>query len=230
MHLYIPSFYGDVSLEHSPEEEKCFLRTTNLSASETALLKKVLKKYEVDQGKRLTNRKYVLPVPVDKARAFIVKALKGEQKTILAVKIEDPKPGEPQVEKVGTVVEAIKKGAKKAVETVVPMGGCPMPIYDALLAREIRATHVLEQFLTPTQLTDYRRQGSIVVIGGSSRKRYLVSHRHSKTASIRGMVWGLDGQAGSCVHHSHLPAPEEILAIMVALATHENDWLEKRIP
>jgi len=230
MQLYIPSFYGDVSLEESPEKDQCFLRTTDLTAQEEELVKKVLKRFKVDEGKRLKNRKYHLPASMDRARGYLMRALKGKQKTILAVKIDDPKPGEPQVEQVGTVVEAVKKGAEKAVQTVLPRGGCPAPIYDAMKAREIRATNVLEQFLTPTQLADYRRQGSIVVIGGDSGLRYLVSHRFSRTASRRGMVCGLDGQRGNCVHHSHLPHAEEVLALLVVLSTNENAWLRKEIP
>lgn len=229
MRIWIPSFHGDVNLEKSPKEGECFLRTTDLTEPEKDNLLKVLKKYDVEKGKRLINRKYVLPVSIEDAHKHLLKELKGDQVIITAFKVIAPEPGKKQVEEVGTIKKVVDK-AKDLVSTVVPRGGCPPPPYDEALAREIRATRVLNRFLTPTQSMDFRRQGSVMVYGGDTGDQFLVSHRHSKAASRHGMVKNVTTGCRTCVHHSHLPAPEEVLALLVALQCREKAWLRHDIP
>jgi len=229
MILYIPSNFGDLTLEPAPAEKECFLRTHQLSIPEETVLKKVLTKYGLQPGEKFDDRKYVLPVSMDKARKYLTRVLKGHKQTILAYKIEGPASMGKQVEEVGTVVEAEKRGAKKAVETTAPDRGCPPPLFDKFKEAEIRATRVLHEFTTPEQQEDLRKTFSMVVTGGETGHRYLVSHRFSRNASRLGIVHDIDKGRALCVHQSELPAAEELLALLVALQCREQKWVDYQL-
>jgi hypothetical protein len=210
---------------------------------EIEILRKMLKKYKVEEGKRVAPRKYVLPVSLIKAHKYVARILKGGA-TITAIKIET------EIEEVEDLKEAEEKGAKEAVTTPVPKRGCPMPIWDplkeaearatAVLERflnpepiwdplkeaEARATAVLERFLNPDQLEDFKQKKAFVVRGGETGKHYMVCHRYSRRASKYGIVYDMRKKCRVCVEPTDLPAPEEMLALLVVLSCErtEKSW------
>lgn len=105
----------------------------------------------------------------------------------------------------------------KAATVARPTVGCPMPDFGQA---EIRATAVLCEFLTPEQLRDYEREGCFLVTGIDSGHRYAVIHRNWATAfSEYGgrQLYDLDERAAKCIHDWEVPAPEEMLAILLHL-------------
>jgi hypothetical protein len=228
MRVYIPSFWGDVEILGKGSKES-ILKTSNLSMDEIALVKGLLKKYKVPEPSVMAPATFTLPASLEKVHAQVAKLLKKGRPTITAIKLSNGR-----LEEVQTLAEGEKKLAadgvkeedRKAVTTPVPTRGCPMPVYDALKARAIRATRVLLEFLNPTQAKDYANERAVIVVGGRSGKKYRVAHRESEIASNFGMVSEIGG-ISVCCHHTDMPAAEEVLALLVALScpTTEMAWI-----
>ncbi len=119
-----------------------------------------------------------------------------------------------------------KKEPAAAATVAVPARGCPQPDFEKV---EIRATRVLKEFLSPQQLEDFERYQAFMVIGADTGHRYRVASRHasgyqatyadgSGALTARGhQFFDLDERRSYCVHDWDVPAPEEMLAIMLAV-------------
>ena len=80
--------------------------------------------------------------------------------------------------------EEEKKPAKKpeaATTVAAPERGCPPPSFEQA---EVRASRVLEVFLSPEQLEDFRTRQQFVVEGADTGHRYLLTVRHAPARSL----------------------------------------------
>lgn len=115
------------------------------------------------------------------------------------------------------------KGKKpKAAATVQrPTPSCPQCVPGSIgPARE-----VLLSFLSQEQHTEWAKDRSITVIGGTTGCRYLISHRHSVLAQRQGRIcYSLDDQMVVHFHDTSVPPEEEVLAAKLILE-HREAWL-----
>jgi len=109
----------------------------------------------------------------------------------------------------------------EAVATTVaaPAIGCPTPDFERA---EIRATRVLEAFLTTDQLEDFRTTQSFVAVGQETGHRYLLTSRNapqrSKVSTSMRSLFDLDEGYALCVHDWAVPTAEELLGLLVCLS------------
>lgn len=226
MRIYFPSFYGDIKLETQEKNDNCIMVTTDLSPAEEAIVKKLLEKFIINGSGVLENKSFDLEVPLATAHKYLKGIMKKKGPQITAVSVIGTSDTNLQLKEVSTIDEAIETGSEEAVTTSVPKRGCPMPVFNPSVERHIRATAVLLRFLTDRQKSDFEREHAFVTFGGSSRDRYLVSHRHSRMASNKGIVFNLDQNRSVCVEQSILPPAEELLAILATLQCREPEWIE----
>lgn len=116
-----------------------------------------------------------------------------------------------------------EKKAKAGVTVAAPTIGCPMPDF---ARAEVRATRVLEAFLDPEQLEDYRAEGRFMVVGADTGHRYLLAHREQPhlLAQMGGrQVFDLDAGFPICVHDWTVPAAEELLTLKLMLTLPGNE-------
>jgi hypothetical protein len=113
------------------------------------------------------------------------------------------------------------------VTVAQPVIGCPAPDFDEA---EVRATRVLEAFLSPEQLEDFREGQQFVVTGVDTGHRYLLTSRHAPKVRFRHQsfrsLFDLDDQIALCVHDWEVPAAEELLGLLIHLQLPE---LEKHV-
>lgn len=218
---YIPSFYGDISVKRA--DKGSLVELHDLTALEKTALEAVnklcaKKKWgEIDLGKKSQT---LMDAPFDDLHAAIAKELKQGRKVLDAV-----------VFKSGEIVESstLGKDAKAGVSVPVPTKGCPQPDFDEV---EVRATRVLETFLSPEQLMDFRKYQAFTVIGGETGHAYQVTSRNAK-ASLRakyGQVYDLDEQNELCVHDWEAPAAEELLSLALHLQLPGQEGYVRDLP
>lgn len=159
---------------------------------------------------------------MDAVMKYLTRVLKRGEPTLQVVRF-----GGGRLEESDSLAEAEAAGATVAVATEVPKRGCPMPVFDPTREAEIRATRVLEAFMTPVQTADFNRLQAVGVRGADTGRRYVISHRFSRMASRRGIVFDLDRRRRCCVEPSQLRPAEEVLALMICLQlrNREREWL-----
>jgi hypothetical protein len=80
-------------------------------------------------------------------------------------------------------------------------------------------------FLNEEEHEDWAKERAIVVTGGLSGHRYLLAHRHSKTAAKIGRVcYDLDDRCVVHFHDNSVPPEEEVLGAKLILE-HREPWL-----
>jgi hypothetical protein len=122
---------------------------------------------------------------------------------------EDP----PKKEEEPAVTKTPEKKADAIATVAAPQQGCPLPAFERA---EIRATRVLEAFLTPEQIEDFRTRQQFVVLGADTGHRYMLTSRHADRALARAggrSVFDLDEETPYCVHDWTVPAAEELLSL-----------------
>ena len=214
-------------------ENGCRLELTKLTLSEkaavAALREHAIKRAWVQVEHWPENGATVmLNTALPTVRSFLAKQLKPERSTLSAVRFHDG-----TLEEVHTaeLVSTGKKPPKAGVTVAEPARGCPQPAFERA---ELKATRVLEAFLSSEQLADFRRHNCFVTVGVDTGRRYLVKSRHQPdfgpiSGYLAGNFFGqpgkvayasligLDEPAGCpkplCVHDWSVPAPEEMLAI-----------------
>lgn len=184
-------------------------------------MEKILKQFSIPRPDLTKSQTLYVPQPMDKVHKFVVKCLKRGMPTITAMKI-----GGGQVTEIKDLETAEKAKATAVATTPVPERGCPMPVFNATQAKDIRATRVLAEFLNPTQAKDFARHHAFVAVGADTGTKYLVAHRDSRLASERGLVSNLDTGQSTCVERTFLPAAEEMLSLLFALSCRgrEVEW------
>lgn len=253
--MLIPTIHGDIKLEKKGKE-KTLLRAFQLSASEEKAMESLRTRAVSTKLRRkwasaadflpLTNSAYrgpngvqvTLTAPIEEVTKFLAKALKPERKLLQAVKFSDGRveeihsnlvtkeePDAPPVSE-----RKPKAEEKPAIATTVarPVNGCPMPDFPEA---DIRASRVLETFLTPNQIDDYRKTGAFITIGADSGHRYMICNRERPNImkSMLGgrQLWDMEEKRPICVHDWAVPPPEEMLAIhlCISLPGHEAELL-----
>jgi hypothetical protein len=173
-----------------------------------------------------------LEATISEVQKVLSKPLKPMRKTLSVVKftsghieeitesniglIEAAATAQLKEEKAGKPVKSPRPTA--AVTVAQPVRGCPDPDFDEA---EIRATRVLNQFLTPDQRQDFLESQQFVVTGADSGHRYMLTSRHAPKTAFRhssfSSVYDLDDGAPLCVHDWEVPAPEELLGVAMHL-------------
>ena len=118
-----------------------------------------------------------------------------------------------------------KEEAKaKAVTSKRPTVCCPVCVAGDLTP----AGEVLFEFLDEDEKDQWKHDHSIVVTGGITGHRYLLSHRHGKWAQKHGKICH-DLDNGHTLHfHDHSVPPEEEVLAAKHILEHREYWL--RVP
>jgi hypothetical protein len=240
MKWFIPSWEGDFRLE--PIDDK----TTKLviqdpTVAESELLHCFLKscrrggrqwiprgeKILADSGPYRTNatREITLHASLGKIGPVLVNALKPKDRTLTALTFKN---GELQVAesmdkeamaKLGVAAE--KKDAKAAASVSRPTPCCPQCEPGAIAP----ATEVLLSFLDDQEHADWANHRAIIVIGGMTGNRYVLSHRHGAVGKRIGKIcYDLDDQQVVHFFDWSVPPEEEVLAAKLILE-HREPWL-----
>ncbi len=114
-----------------------------------------------------------------------------------------------------------EKKAEAAVTVKKPTHCCPVCLAGPLEP----AAEVLFEFLTEDERREWSEDHSIVVAGGLTGHRYLLSHRHGKWAQRYGKIChDLDTDRTLHFHDWAVPPEEEVLSAKLVLE-HREDWL-----
>jgi hypothetical protein len=114
-----------------------------------------------------------------------------------------------------------EKEDKKAATVKRPTTCCP----DQIPGEIGPATEVLLAFCTPEQREQWQRERRLVARGGITGHRYLLAHRHTKTAQKNTKIcYDLDDDGILHFHDWRVPPEEEILAAKLILE-HREPWL-----
>jgi hypothetical protein len=223
-------------------------------ATETAFRALTSTAYRTREGVRVD-----LAAPLDKVEAVLAKALKPGRELVRAVRFQDGKLTEVTTAKTDDVADAaaaaageakaaageakaaaavaVAASAKAGATVAQPNQGCPMPDFPAA---DIRASRVLETFLSVEQLRDYRATGGFVVRGADTGRRYLVCNREAPALmrdqarrfnmpSFR-QIYDLDRGEALCFHDWSVPPPEEMLAFLFCLTLVGRETTMLRLP
>jgi hypothetical protein len=169
-----------------------------------------------------------LEAKIEDVGKLISKALKPERKLLTALcftngKIEEVHSVKTQEGSQVVIPEKPKGEPQPAVVTTVaaPVIGCPMPAFQEA---DIRASRVLEAFLLPDQIEDYRKTGCFITTGADSGHRYMVCNRERPNfmqAHLGGrQLWDMEERRPICIHDWSVPPPEEMLALHLCLSVH----------
>ena len=188
-----------------------------------------------------------LRAPIEDVQEALAKGLKPQRKLITAVRFTDghieeafstkdsedgqakvialPVPEKPELEKYWEDLRP-----EKAATVAAPVVGCPMP---AFAEAEVRASHVLEQFLNDEQIEDYRKHGCFVTTGHDSGRRYMVIHRE-RPAMIKRyggrQLFDLEQDYPLCIHDWEVPPAEEMLALHLLLQLPGKEHYIRHLP
>lgn len=219
MHWYIPSFYGDITLKPGDVEGTTVIETRKVTPIESQALDKL---ETLGRTKNWLDPDAVIPrtgatvlrAPVEKLAKILAKEMKPGRMLVSVVKFSDG------------VMEEIREGnayrtpakpePEKATTVAAPTRGCPAPDF---VKAEIRASAVLEQFLTERQRDDFRAYNRFVAVGADTGHHYMVTSRHARDslAQYQRSLYDLDEDRPICVHDWTIPAAEEMLTLSTLL-------------
>jgi len=181
----------------------------------------------------------VLDVELAKARDFLARALKPKGKLVNAVLFKDgalvetaftdsegaAEPSEPRVlasaeaepSPPAPPLPPPRRTPVMGTTVAAPTLGCPAPNFSAA---EVRATHVLRQFLNAQQLDDFRRFNRFISVGATTGHQYMLTSRFRRDQLDRfggRSLYDLDEGRAYCVHDWTVPAAEELLGLHIFL-------------
>lgn len=219
--IHVPTTQGDVSIT-KVDEKTCTFATTKLSHMEKKVVTAILDKFLVPRSynkTKLEDQTFTLPEKIESVHKVLMKQLKKDKTTITAVKLADG-----SITEVLNPDKVLPPGDSVTVEK--PARGCPprpeMP------PREVRATRVLEMFLNPVQLADFRERGAVCVVGCATGHRYSVCHplaaARLQSPHCGHLVVDLDDDYRYCTYQMNLPPAEELLAHVLMLELREREW------
>jgi hypothetical protein len=238
---YLPRWNGDVRIEAGGDDQ-CWLVVVDPTAAELLALSKLkaafskrsfLKKawllndkdfwVQADYRKG-ASQKTLINAPLAKVAPLVVKLLKAGKQTLTAVVLKDGKVETVQGDQMA-VLEPLAAKAEadgKAAATVKRATPCCPDCYvDACKP----ATEVLLDFLSEEQHEDWARRRSIIVEGGLTGNRYLLSHRHGPDAARQTRIcYDLDDECVVHFHDNRVPPEEEVLGAKLILE-HAEPWL-----
>jgi hypothetical protein len=253
---YLPSFYGDIRLESqdqrvtrvvyeklTPQEDialkALFLHALKKEwASEKVVfpLQKQLgslinKPVEVFMNAKITDVQKILSKPLKPGRKMIsaVRFSGGAIEEITTANIGLIEGDAKLLEEKDTPIKKEPKLRPVATTVAAPVVGCPAPDFENA---EIRATRVLEAFLTPEQLADFRTENAFVATGHDSGHKYMITSRHARTklSGTARSLFDLTDQHPICVHDWSVPAAEELLGLLVMVSLPGKESFVRMLP
>jgi len=225
---YVPSWNGDFRLTPGDDEATSKLLVMAPTPHELKLLaafmtvarKKKWTKEALAQDEAIDTRTIILDAPLAKVGPALVKITKPADRTLTAVSFKD---GRLEVAETGALETLVAKAEpeSKAVSVARPTPCCPQCVPGSVEM----ASDVLLSFLSPQEHADWAKHRAIMVTGGRSGHRYLLAHRHSRTAVLNKKIcYDVEDH---CVLHFHdwtVPPEEEVLAAKLILE-HREEWL-----
>lgn len=207
---------------------------------------RVIDKIDVDA---LVEQQLILRAPISKVQKVLEKPMKPGRDSLSVVRytngrieevtdkviglIEEPDDS-PETERFPAVIAMpevkIDKPKPKAIVTVAqPTLGCPAPDFEAV---ELRANRVLEAFLTPSQLSDFRSENAFLSVGADTGHKYVITSRNAPTKldRTRRSLYDLTMQIPFCVHDWTVPAAEEMLCLAMFVQTAGRESYLRNIP
>lgn len=221
MPWYVPSFWGDIRLSAEGEHTRVVAdKLTEPEREALAFLSThAQKKAWLDAGQTLGEGEAVVRAPLERVAKVIAKCLKRDRKLVSAITfadgaIEELHDGEAPATAPGTKRRG--RPPKAAATVAAPRLGCPAPDFEAA---HLRAQRVLESFLQPPQIADFRQHNRFVAIGHSGR-RYMITSRlaRDQLAVYHRSLYDLDDKIPLCCHDYDVPPAEEMLALHLLLA------------
>ena len=178
--------------------------------------------------------KIILRAPIGRVQSVLAKELKPGRKLVDAIIFSDKTMEELRRAELGDddplPTEKKKKEPKAAATVAAPRIGCPVPEFPE---SEVRATRVLEEFLTAEQLRDYRAHGVVMAEGADTGHTYAITHRcrrenmrHREFRSLYDMT----EDRAMCVHDWTVPPPEEMLALLICVSLPGNESHIRALP
>ena len=227
---YVPSWNGDFRLTPGDDDTTSKLLIMAPTPHEMQLLtsfmmvarKKKWTKEKLAVNDAIDTRTIVLGAPLAKVGPVLVKITKPIDRTLTAVSFKN---GQLEVAETGALETIITKAERdpeaKAVSVARPTPCCPSCVPGSVEP----ASDVLLSFLSEQEHADWAKHRAIMVTGGRSGHRYLIAHRHSRTAVLNKKIcYDVDDR---CVLHFHdwsVPPEEEVLATKLILE-HREAWL-----
>lgn len=227
---FVPSWNGDFRLTPGEDESTSRLLVMAPTPHEVQILsafmatarKKKWTKEAMAKDEAIDTRTIVLDAPLAKVGPALVKIAKPADRTLTAVLFRG---GQLEVVETGSIETIVTKAQEdpeaKAVSVSRPTPCCPSCVPGSVAL----ASDVLLSFLNEQEHADWAKSRAIMVTGGQSGHRYLIAHRHSRTAVLnRKICYDVDDR---CVLHFHdwtVPPEEEVLATKLILE-HREAWL-----
>jgi hypothetical protein len=227
---YVPSWNGDFRLTPGDDETTSKLLVMAPTPYEMQLLvkfmaiarKKKWTKEKIAEDAVIDTRTIALDAPIVEVGPSLVKITKPADRTLTAVSFKD---GKLEVAETGAIETVVAKAEgdpdAKAVSVARPTPCCPSCVPGSVEP----ASDVLLSFLSEEEHADWAKHRAIMVTGGRSGHRYLIAHRHSRTAVLNKKIcYDVDDH---CVLHFHdwtVPPEEEVLATKLILE-HREAWL-----
>lgn len=236
MKWYCPSWNGDLRLEASEDGKLTKLSIVRPTVNEVRIVNEMGQVFEqkkwLDQPwETVVKRRFgrtqtiIINAPLEEVGPAAIPIMKPGKQVLTAIRfkggdIEVVNGGEP--EKLKELADKAKKEEAPAAATVKrPTPSCPRCVPGSIEP----ATETLLAFLSEEQHESWARDRSIVVEGGLSGNRYLLSHRHSEFAQRAGrMCYDIDDRFVVHFHDWTVPPEEEVLAAKLILENREA-WL-----
>ena len=236
MKWYIPSWNGDLRLEPSEDGKLTKLTIVKPTLAEIAVVNDMGKAFEekkwlsapwetVVKKRFFCTTTIIINAPLEEVGLVATPIMRPGKQVLTAIRfkggnVEVVNGQEP--EKLRDLAEKAKKEDAPAAATVRrPTPSCPQCVPGSIAP----ATETLLAFLTEEQHESWAKDRSIVVEGGLSGNRYLLSHRHSPFAQRAGrMCYDIDDRFVVHFHDWTVPPEEEVLAAKLILE-HREAWL-----
>jgi len=251
---FLPSFYGDIRLERVSNQEtrlilvglssteKIAVKALLTEARRTGITKsqwadeRTLDKIDIDA---LVEQQLILMAPIQKVQKVLEKPMKPGRDSLSVVRYSNGRIEELTDKVMGLIeqeadepdeeTEKKKPKATAAVTVAQPTLGCPAPDFAAV---ELRANRVLEAFLTPQQLSDFRTENAFVAVGVDTGHKYVITSRNAPTKLMahHRSLYDLTQGMPLCVHDWTVPAAEEMLTLALFLQTPGREAYLRSIP
>jgi hypothetical protein len=223
----IPSWNGDFRLVAGDEAGTSKLLLMQPTPHERQLIEAFMraarkKKWtkEVLGDATIDTATIVLDAPLEKTGPALVKVTKPTDRTLTAITFKD---GRLEVAETGMLETLVAKAEpeSKAVSVARPTPCCPQCVPGSVEP----ASDVLLSFLNDQEHADWAKNRAIMVTGGRSKHRYLLAHRHSRTAVLNKKIcYDVEDHCVLHFHDNSVPPEEEILAAKLILE-HREEWL-----
>lgn len=240
MRWFIPSWNGDLRLEPDPKDASLtVLSIVKPTPAEVNTVNELGKTFAalgwldgwetVVKRRFMRERHFVVKAPLEKVGPIASSIMRPGKAVLTAIRFRD---GAVETvsgqdlpalqalsEKAAAAPEAAPATAATTVKRHTP--SCPSCVPGSIEP----ASEVLLSFLNEEEHESWAKDRAIVVTGGLSGNRYLLSHRHSAFAErARRMCYDIDDHVVVHFHDWTVPPEEEVLAAKLILE-HREPWL-----